>query len=88
MATTRYFGECQGQPVRLANPRHDGSRSSGPRSFEGFCEKCGRLHQATRKIDYKPNPSKHKCDARCIHATGRIMRCECSCGGKHHGRGS
>ena len=41
-----------------------------------------------RKVEYKSNPSKHECDARCLNATGRIMKCECSCGGKNHGRGS
>ena len=40
-----------------------------------------------RKIEYKSNPSRHDCDARCLNATGKIMRCECSCGGKNHGRG-
>lgn len=37
----------------------------------------------TRIIEYKRNPSLHKCDARCQHAKGR--QCECSCGGKNHG---
>ena len=37
----------------------------------------------TRVIDYKANPSLHKCDARCTHAKGR--QCECSCGGANHG---
>lgn len=41
-----------------------------------------------RRIEYKSNPSKHVCDARCLNATGRIMKCECSCGGKNHGRAS
>lgn len=40
-----------------------------------------------RRIEYKSNPSKHICDARCLNATGRIMKCECSCGGKNHGKG-
>lgn len=40
-----------------------------------------------RAIEYKTNPSKHKCDARCQNATGRIMKCECSCGGRNHGIG-
>ena len=44
--------------------------------------------RATRKVEYKSNPSKHECDARCINATGRIMKCECSCGGKNHGMGA
>jgi len=43
---------------------------------------------AERKIEYKANPSRHECDDRCINATGRVMRCECSCGGKNHGRGA
>jgi hypothetical protein len=41
-----------------------------------------------RSIEYKSNPSKHVCDARCYNATGRIMKCECSCGGKNHGKGA
>jgi hypothetical protein len=40
---------------------------------------------ADRKIEFKSNPSRHECDARCTHATGKIMKCECSCGGKNHG---
>jgi hypothetical protein len=40
----------------------------------------------TRKIEYKANPSLHKCDARCLNATGKS--CECACGGKNHGAGS
>lgn len=42
----------------------------------------------TRTVEYKSNPSRHKCDVRCTNATGRVMRCECACGGKNHGRGS
>lgn len=42
--------------------------------------------KADRVIEYKSNPSRHECDARCTHATGKIMKCECSCGGKNHGR--
>ncbi len=41
-----------------------------------------------RTIEYKANPSRHECDARCLNATGRMMKCECSCGGKNHGRGA
>lgn len=40
-----------------------------------------------RSIEYKSNPSRHECDARCVNATGLIMKCECACGGKNHGRG-
>jgi len=41
------------------------------------------IYPVTRIIEYKRNPSKHKCDARCTHAKGR--QCECSCGGQFHG---
>lgn len=43
------------------------------------------LMPVTRVIDFKRNPSLHKCDARCRHAKGR--QCECSCGGQFHGAG-
>lgn len=43
---------------------------------------------ANRVVNYKSNPSKHECDARCINASGRTMNCECSCGGKNHGKGA
>lgn len=41
-----------------------------------------------RVINFKSNPSRHECDARCMNASGRTMNCECACGGKNHGRGS
>lgn len=41
-----------------------------------------------RSIEFKSNPSRHECDARCLNATGLVMKCECSCGGKNHGRGT
>ncbi len=40
-----------------------------------------------RVVEYRSNPSKHVCDDRCVNASGRIMKCECSCGGKNHGKG-
>jgi hypothetical protein len=43
--------------------------------------------RCTRIVQRKSSPSLHECDARCINATGRTMQCECSCGGKNHGRG-
>lgn len=43
--------------------------------------------QVTRTVEYRPFASKHECDARCMNATGRVMKCECACGGKNHGRG-
>lgn len=47
----------------------------------------GPLYAVERIINYKAAPSLHECDARCMNATGKTMNCECSCGGKNHGRG-
>lgn len=64
------------------------------RRFDSFSRMVGRIkgsntvYPVERAIEYKSNPSKHICDARCINATGRIMKCECSCGGKNHGKAS
>ena len=44
--------------------------------------------RCTRVVERKRNPSLHECDARCLNATGRTMQCECSCGGKNHGKGA
>ncbi len=43
------------------------------------------LRPVERVIAYKSNPSKHKCDGRCLNAKGG--NCECECGGKNHGAG-
>lgn len=43
---------------------------------------------AERVVQMKANPSRHECDDRCLNATGRVMKCECKCGGKNHGRGA
>ena len=40
-----------------------------------------------RIVHYKSNPTKHSCDSRCLNAKGRMMNCECSCGGANHGKG-
>lgn len=86
MSGYRYFATCGGSPVQLANIAHTGNYSRA-QDFTGNCPACGERHTAERKIDYKRNPSKHVCDARCMNASGKIMRCECSCGGLNHGRG-
>ena len=38
----------------------------------------------TRTVQFKSNPSLHVCNAKCQSAKGH--QCECSCGGKNHGR--
>lgn len=58
-----------------------------PKFIQGQGWDQSSLAAVERVIEYKSNPSKHVCDARCVNATGRIMKCECSCGGKNHGKG-
>lgn len=48
----------------------------------------GHKVRITRVVELKANPSRHECDDRCMNATGRVMKCECACGGKNHGRGA
>jgi hypothetical protein len=71
-----------------AFPGVKGLRYDGFQMKVGYPVTGGALLPIERAIEYKSNPSRHECDARCINATGRIMRCECSCGGKNHGKGA
>jgi hypothetical protein len=86
MANFRYFAEHNGETVQLTNVQHDGHVSGAAHHFTGRAPD-GTVLRCTRMVEYKSQPSRHQCDARCIHATGKVMRCECSCGGKNHGRG-
>jgi hypothetical protein len=81
MANFRYFA----QDVQLTAIHHDGSIHSTAKHFTGVTPD-GRRVQVERAIDRKRNASNHKCDARCLNATG--FRCECECGGKNHGAGA
>jgi hypothetical protein len=73
------------------------------RRYDSFSMKVGRISSekpvyvqgqgwaetllpVERTINFKSNPSLHVCDGRCLNAKGH--NCECSCGGKNHGRGS
>lgn len=67
------------------------------RRYDSFSRYVGRalpvdrrapLFPVTRVINYRSQPSKHECDARCMHAKGKTMNCECACGGKNHGKGA
>jgi hypothetical protein len=70
-----------------------GKKSDSFSRLVGFAKNTHSMDRAafigakpiTRVIDFKSNPSLHKCDARCRHAKGNC--CECSCGGKFHGAG-
>jgi len=58
-------------------------RNAKPRVWNG-----SEWLRVTRIVERKSGASNHKCDSRCLNATGRIMKCECSCGGMNHGKGS
>lgn len=66
-----------------------GLRSDGFSKWIGYPQTgTGGPLPVERVIEYKANPSRHACDARCVNAQGKVMRCECSCGGKNHGKGA
>ena len=87
MAHFRYFADVRGETFELTAIRHNGGSAMKASNFSGRAPN-GELIPATRVIEMKSNPSKHVCDARCMNATGRVMKCECSCGGKNHGKGT
>lgn len=90
----KYFADVNGQTVELCRVHYEGRRAIGEPvgSMPVYDHAAGKyardLITATRVIEFKTNPSRHECDARCMNATGRTMQCECSCGGKNHGRGA
>lgn len=53
--------------------------------IRGYSEGRGWV-KITRRVEMKAAPSRHECDDRCMNATGRTMKCECSCGGRNHGK--
>ena len=66
-----------------------GRKYDGYYKFVGFAAgktMDGQELPVDRLIEYKSNPSRHVCDARCVNAAGKIMKCECSCGGQNHGK--
>lgn len=99
MAQMRYFGEQNGETVQFSWISHIPNREFDAlfpgikgRRADSFSKWVGYLDDSSkhplpllRSIEYKRDPSLHKCDARCQHAKGR--QCECSCGGKNHGAG-
>ena len=85
MANFRYFADIDGSTVQLTNVAHDGHISTKAHHFIGFTPDGAKVN-ATRAVEFKRNPSLHKCGPRCLNATG--FQCECSCGGKNHGKGA
>jgi hypothetical protein len=87
----RYFAELNGETIMKRDGKDRGIRHMGRRNgqnvFELYVEGAGWI-EATRTVNFKNNPSRHECDARCMFANGKTMNCECSCGGKNHGKGA
>ncbi len=100
MATTKMFSDLNGTTVELFNTvpmdnKEFAAAFPGVKGhrYDGFSMRVGRAADGrylpqTRVIGFKSHPSRHECDSRCMNATGRTMNCECSCGGKNHGRGA
>lgn len=94
-ATIKYFsGTQEVKNVRPMDNAKFAAQFPGAKAkrYDGFSMMVAsidgdssNLVPITRVIEYKKNPSLHKCDARCQHAKGR--NCECSCGGQYHGAG-
>lgn len=52
--------------------------------LQAGCPKCGHKAPKYAVVKGRYNPD-HRCDPRCENAVG--PSCDCSCGGKNHGRG-
>ena len=84
MADYIYFADqADGTTLSSRRCHYDQGERKLPRFW---VEETGWV-RATRVVIRKRSPSNHKCDVRCLNATGRTMQCECSCGGKNHGKG-
>lgn len=89
MARYRFFHDTEaGETMELlaGTIQLDGVSAAKVSNYSGQCED-GVRRQATRMIEMKRNPSRHECGPQCRQASGKVMRCECSCGGKNHGKG-
>ena len=85
MAQHRFFADlADGTTVMTIDRADYDGKAKMPRIYSA---EHGWL-RATRVVIRKSAPSNHECDARCMFATGRTMQCECSCGGKNHGKGA
>lgn len=85
MANLRYFADLPGGDV--AEFKRVDNRNQSARHDDCWGWNGAEWVKITRVVNFKSNASRHECDARCMHATGRTMQCECACGGKNHGRG-
>lgn len=99
MADFKYFNDTHGsEPIELVGlqlienkkfaerwPGVKGIRDGTFARRAATSQEHGLL-PVTRMIEMKRQPSRHKCDARCLG--GKINgACECQCKGQNHGRG-
>ncbi|MBN6738934.1 hypothetical protein LGM85_30435 [Burkholderia multivorans] len=97
MARMKYFNGTQElhgihgmdrEAFANAFPKARGRRYDGFTMMVGYpTDGNGGPVPVERVIEFKSNPSRHACDSRCLNAQGKVMRCECACGGQNHGRG-
>lgn len=83
----RFYGTVNGQTVRFERVSNR-TQSNKHDDTWGWHAETRQWVKVERVVNYKSNPSRHECDARCMNASGRTMNCECACGGKNHGRGA
>lgn len=71
-------------------PGIKGRKSDGFEKYVGVALDAPQFSKdflpVTRSIEYKQNPSKHVCNAKCLGGKANGV-CECQCGGKNHGAG-
>lgn len=103
MANVKYFSDWNGQVIEITTQPVPMRNVEFITAFPGIKGKPydgisrivarheGGWMPVTRIVTFGGKnglrPKMHKCDARCVGATGRTMNCECSCGGKNHGKG-
>jgi hypothetical protein len=83
MANIKYFADTAAGTLSFGRVDYRGKEGKF-----GYDAASKSWIKVTRSVEYKSSPSRHECDARCINATGLIMKCECKCGGKNHGKGA
>lgn len=74
---------ADGTTLRFETVSYDQGYRARPRGYDAG---SNAWYRCTRRVEVKSHPSLHACDARCLNAIGRIMRCECSCLGINHGK--
>lgn len=82
---SKYLIPVRNEEFAKLFPGVKGRRMDGFSRYTGK-DAAGRILPVTRSIERKARPSNHKCDDRCTNAKG--FKCECSCGGANHGKGS